>query len=69
MNRKNIFDKANQEFSRSSGFDLMYEDAYISKQITLGRLISKNYQWLLDHANDVERGLIAHMKTELNGEE
>lgn len=69
MNRKQIFDKANKEHQRLSGFDLMHGDKYISGSMTLSDVLSKNNQWLLDHCNDVEHGMLAHMKKELDAED
>lgn len=68
MNRQEILNKANKEFERLSGFDLMYVDKYVSGEIDMSKLIAKNYEWLLDHANDVERGMLSHMKKEINAE-
>lgn len=68
LSRKQIFDKANKEFTRLSGFDLMHGDEYIAGTRDMNSLIAVNYQWLLDHANDVERGLLSHMKKEIDAE-
>lgn len=65
MSRKSIFAKANKEFKSLSGFDLMYKEDYIGCLIDLHKLISKNNQWLLDHVNDVERGMRAHLGEEV----
>lgn len=69
MSRKQILAKANKEFTRLSGFDLMHGDEYISGTRDMSSLIAVNYQWLLDHANDVEGGMLSHMKKEIDAED
>lgn len=69
LNRRRIAAKANAEWGRLTGFDLMYREDYKNGTIDLAKLISRNYDWLLDHANDSERGLRAHMKRELDAED
>lgn len=68
IKRRRAFRKANNEWQRSSGFDLMYQDKYEAGEIDMSELIAKNYQWLCDWANDCEGSLLDHMKDEIRSE-
>ena len=69
MGKKQILNKANKEFERLSGFDLISTDEYLNGSMTLEALLNHNNQWLCDHVNDVERGITHHMRDELRDED